>query len=304
MSLATTAAKVGMKLKGAAPDILVIGGIAGVIVGTAMIVKKSREGNAVIDEGRFKIVSIEDRPENLTGTEVILTKESKTDIHKTKIDTAKKLLRIYAPWVGLEAVSIFAILYGHKLIKGKLLAVTTAYKALDESYRALNRRIKDELGEEKAGKLKNGIVTKEVEVSKKDKDGNATTQNETVDVVDGDYSPYARFFDQGCMYFNEDPTLNLMFLREKQNELTTRLERRGYVTLNEVYYELDIPETKEFGTHVGWVKGHGDNKVAFDIYNIHKRANRDFVNGYEPAILLDFNVDSVDISGDMKREFA
>lgn len=35
----------------------------------------------------------------------------------------------------------------------------------------------------------------------------------------------------------------------------------------------------------------GDNYVDFGIYNTSKEANRNFVNGYERTILLDFNVD-------------
>ena len=47
----------------------------------------------------------------------------------------------------------------------------------------------------------------------------------------------------------------------------------------------------------GWVydpdnPGHnGDNYVDFGIMDVNRPKNRDFVNGYERAILLDFNVD-------------
>ena len=57
---------------------------------------------------------------------------------------------------------------------------------------------------------------------------------------------------------------------------------------------LDIPRTKA-GQIVGWVYDPehpvGDNFVDFRIYETNKESNRRFVNGYEPTILLDFNVD-------------
>ena len=57
---------------------------------------------------------------------------------------------------------------------------------------------------------------------------------------------------------------------------------------------LDIPETKA-GQIVGWFydADHptGDNYVDFGIYNTNREKCRDFVNGYESVILLDFNVD-------------
>jgi hypothetical protein len=57
---------------------------------------------------------------------------------------------------------------------------------------------------------------------------------------------------------------------------------------------LGIPKTRA-GNEVGWIYDekhpNGDNYVDFGIYNTHRQANRDFVNGYERTILLDFNVD-------------
>ena len=46
---------------------------------------------------------------------------------------------------------------------------------------------------------------------------------------------------------------------------------------------------------VGWIDGgDGDNYVSFGIYDIHAVNNRrEFINGYEPSIILDFNVDGV-----------
>ena len=57
---------------------------------------------------------------------------------------------------------------------------------------------------------------------------------------------------------------------------------------------LGIHRTKA-GNVVGWIYDEknpvGDNYVDFGIYDIHKEQNRDFVNGIERSILLDFNVD-------------
>ena len=55
---------------------------------------------------------------------------------------------------------------------------------------------------------------------------------------------------------------------------------------------LDLPKTKE-GQMVGWVKDPKigrDDYVDFGIFNANKKSNREFINGYEPSIWLDFNV--------------
>ena len=63
--------------------------------------------------------------------------------------------------------------------------------------------------------------------------------------------------------------------------------------MNEVYDMLDIPRSKA-GQIVGWIydeknNNHdGDNFVDFGIYT---QANKNFLDGYEKVVLLDFNVD-------------
>ena len=55
---------------------------------------------------------------------------------------------------------------------------------------------------------------------------------------------------------------------------------------------LGLPRTQA-GQLVGWVKGQGDDFVDFGIFDGDDMKHRDFVNGYERSILLDFNVDGI-----------
>jgi hypothetical protein len=73
------------------------------------------------------------------------------------------------------------------------------------------------------------------------------------------------------------------------------LRARGHVFLNDVYDSLGIPRSKA-GAVVGWVlnrNGEGDNFISFGVFDGTTQEIRDFVNGYEGSILLDFNVDGV-----------
>lgn len=48
---------------------------------------------------------------------------------------------------------------------------------------------------------------------------------------------------------------------------------------------------------VGWVYQKdnpvGDNLIDFGLFDVGNPGARDFVNGYNPAVLLDFNVDGI-----------
>lgn len=105
------------------------------------------------------------------------------------------------------------------------------------------------------------------------------------------HSPYAVFFDEASAAWTNNPECNKLFLRRTQDLANAKLRARGYLFLNEVYDMLGVPRTRA-GQLTGWVYDEknpcGDNYVDFGIFDLH---NRDFVNGFEKSVLLDFNVD-------------
>ena len=86
----------------------------------------------------------------------------------------------------------------------------------------------------------------------------------------------------------------MFFLRSEESYANDVLKIKGFLTLNEVYERLGIPTTKA-GMVVGWIydkdNAVGDNYVDFGLYDTHRETVKDFVNGYENVVLLDFNVD-------------
>ena len=126
-------------------------------------------------------------------------------------------------------------------------------------------------------------------------DGSENVVKKSVNVMDPtSISPYAKFFDDGCTGWSKDPEESLWFLKLQQDYANNKLKTRGYLFLNEVYEMLGIPRTAA-GCVVGWIYDekcpNGDNFVDFGIFDTNKPKSRDFVNGYERVILLDFNVD-------------
>ena len=110
-----------------------------------------------------------------------------------------------------------------------------------------------------------------------------------------DPSIYARFFDPVSPSWSKEPEYNLIFLKCQQNWANDLLLSRGHVFLNEVYDMLGLQRSKA-GAVVGWVlskNGETDNFVNFGVFDGKEQIARDFVNGREGAILLDFNVDGV-----------
>ena len=185
-----------------------------------------------------------------------------------------------------------------KLFKGLCIFGAGVIAGAFVAARAVKEKYQQE-AEEEIAEMRKYYRELKKESTKVDENGNEVT--ETVKVMDGtddpnSYSDYARFFDESCAAWQNDAEYNLTFLKAQQQYANDLLKARGRLFLNEVYRMLGIDETKA-GQVVGWVYNPdnptGDNFVDFGIYNMQRERVRAFVNGYEPNILLDFNVDGV-----------
>lgn len=290
--------RVGFKIKKHSPEILVGAGIVGVVTSGVMACKATTKLDEVLAEPKEKIDKIHElieHPELVPEGKEYTEEDSKKDLTIMYVQSAVKVVKLYAPSVILGTVSIAAILGGHRILKKRNIALAAAYTTIDKSFKEYRGRVVERFGEELDKELRYSIKAKEIEETVVNEDGTETTVTKTVNVSEmGEYSDYAKFFDDGCTGWTKDPEFNLMFLKDQQRYANDLLQSKGHLFLNEVYDMLGIPRTQA-GQIVGWIYDEkhpiGDNKVDFGIYNTYNEANRNFVNGYERTILLDFNVD-------------
>ena len=305
-NITRTLNKAAFKFKKHSPEILVVAGVVGVISSTVMACKATTKINDILDDTKDQLDKIHEAGERLENGETLRLKDgeeytveqNKKDLTIVYAQTALKFAKLYAPSVIIGGLSITAILTGHNITRKRNIALAAAYTAVDKSFKEYRGRVVERFGEALDKELKYGIKSKEVDEVVTNEDGTESVVKKTVDVVDAtnpmNVSEYARFFDDGCAGWTKDPEYNLMFLRDQQRYANDLLKSKGHLFLNEVYDLLGIPRTKA-GQIVGWIYDekhpNGDNFVDFGIYDTNKTANRDFVNGYERTILLDFNVD-------------
>lgn len=298
-----TFGRASLQLKKHSPEILVAAGVVGVVGSAVMACKATLKVNDILDETKDQLETIHEAEEKLQNGETLkLTDGGEYTLEQVKKDTtivyvqtAAKMAKLYGPAIIIGGLSITAILAGHNITRKRNIALAAAYTAIDKSFKEYRGRVVERFGEALDKELRYNIKTKEVEEVVKNEDGTETIVKKTVDVVDpNSISDYARFFDDGCNGWTKDPEYNLMFLKDQQRYANDLLQARGHLFLNEVYDLLGIPRCKA-GQVVGWVYDEkhpiGDNFVDFGIYDPHNGAGRDFVNGYERTILLDFNVD-------------
>ena len=285
--------KLGFKVKQRSPEILVIGGAIGVVASAVMACKATLKVNEVLDEAKTQIDTVHEVANDPNMSEKYTEEDKKKDLSIVYVQTGVKLVKLYGPSVVLGVASLACILTSHKILRKRNVALAAAYATVDRSFKEYRGRVVERFGEELDRELKYNIKAKQVEETVVNADGTETVVTKTVNAVDPtQYSEYARFFDDGCIGWEKNPEYNLMFVRQVQNWANERLKSRGYLFLNEVYEMFGFPMT-EAGQVVGWVydKEIGDGFVDFGVYDLYNEKARDFVNGRERVILLDFNVD-------------
>lgn len=296
-NVARTFKKATFKAKKHSPEILVVAGVVGVVTSGVMACKATTKLSGILEESKNNVDTIHNYVEEKGFSEKYTEEDSKKDLTIVYAQTGIKLVKLYAPAIILGTLSIGAILTSNNILRKRNVALAAAYATIDRSFKDYRGRVVERFGEELDKELKYNIKAKEIKEKVVDEDGNKKTVKKSVNVVDPNmYSDYARFFDDGCTGWGKDPEYNLMFLKQQQNYANDKLKSQGYLFLNEVYDMLGIPRTKA-GQVVGWVYDEanpiGDNFVDFGIFNYESEKARDFVNGYERTILLDFNVDGV-----------
>ena len=254
-----------LQTKANSPHIFFALGLAGVVTSTVMACRATLKLRETLDAVEADVHAAEE----------LTDPKDKAYVY---VRAGLQLGKLYAPAIIVGSVSVAALTGSHVQLTRRNTALMAAYATLQKAFDEYRARVQEQLGEEREENLYLGL--------EEGKGKGATKQ-----VTPGKWSPYARFFDEGCSEWKRDPELNRMFIECQQRYMSQLLLTRGHVFLNEAYDALGIDRTQE-GAVVGWVypSEKGDNYISFGMYDVR---NANFLDGTEPTILLDFNVDGV-----------
>lgn len=265
-----------LKAKHKSPHIFFAAGVAGVVGATFLACKATLKLEETVDEITDEIREVK-QPKS--------PRYSESDHNKDLIyvygKSAVKLGRLYGPAVGLGAISIASLTGSHVQLARRNAALTAAFAGLSKTYNEYRARVIEEIGEEREKDIYMDMRNEEFEDEKGKK------KVERVVGPNG-FSPYARMFDEANPNFVKNAEYNRIFIQCQQNYLNHKLNARGYVFLNEAYEQLGMEHSKA-GCVVGWMLD--DDGDGFIDFGLHEATSAGFTNGYEPRVILDFNVD-------------
>ena len=297
-----TTAKMGKQIltvKTHSPAILVGAGVVGVVGSVVLACRATLKLNDVLDEGENDLQGVDALPED----------EGRKKTFNVQLQTAIKVVQLYAPSALLLASSITAITAGHIILKKRNAGLAAAYAVIDKSYKDYRKRVVADQGAEKDREYFTGV--EEREVVKDTKDGPVVEKVKGVDqeaLLNADpETTYARVFrgperdedgaiipGTGNKHWSDIPNQNQFTLQMIQSELNDLLRLQGHVFLNQAYDLLGFEPTAA-GQIVGWKKnpkdGEGDGFISFGIWEDGVYRGTQWLNGDRESIKLDFNVD-------------
>lgn len=302
-----TFGKVGFKIQKHSPEILMVVGVVGAVASAVVACKATLKVEAIMDDAKEKMDKVHESEEK--GCTAAGMDYSHDDAKKDTVivyaQTGLKLAKLYAPAVAIGALSLTSILASNNILRKRNVAIAAAYTAVDKGFKDYRSRVIERFGQEvdkelrynlKAEKTTETVVDEETGEKKKVKKTNFV-------VNPSDVSGYARFFEKYTVdeegnsilnpHWESNNEYNLMFIKAQENYANDLLRAKKRLFLNDVYEMLGLPATKA-GQVVGWIYDPehpiGDNYVDFGLY-ADNLSYSDYANGFDPAILLDFNVD-------------
>lgn len=285
-----------MVVKKYSPEILTALGVIGFGATVVTACSATLKVDDILTDHKDQIEKINSVAENPDYADEYSEMDATRDKAIVYVQTGGKLIKNYLPSITLGALSIGCILCAHNIMSKRNVALLAAYKASEEAFNNYRENVKGELGEEKDRQFLYGLEKTKVEEIVTDDKGKEKKVKKEVEKSNGRIaSQYARFFDETNLNWNRSPERNRDFLVMVQNQMNDRLHAKGHVFLNEVYEAIGIDHSQA-GALVGWVDDPRDGKdhyIDFGLTNADNFEAREFVNGYNPSILLDFNVDGV-----------
>ena len=285
--------QVMFSVKKASPEILLVGGVIGVVGSTVLACKATLKAEEILDEHAENMETIHEAAEKCP--EKYNEHDVAVDTTRTYAHTVGEFVKAYAPAVILGTLSIVAIISSHSIMRQRNMALAAALSSANAMFTEYRERVRREMGKEFDEKIFNGgrDVVRQVEVTN-DKGKKKIVDQKSVEYKDRPLDPYAKFF--GEQEFKDGLNKNWKntrfdnqtFLAQHEKWLNQRLKWRSHMSLLEVYEDLGWsvdckdPRFYEY-RNMGWTEN------DYIDLGLASPRSKDFMNGDTNEVWLTFN---------------
>ena len=281
------------KAKKYGPKVGTIAGLVGLIGAGVWACKQSTKLPELMNKHKQVMETIEDAKEN---DEDYSEEDASADTLTEYKHITVEVIKLYGAPVAIAVGSTVCVIGSHVVLTRRNAALASACTVISNQFKNYRKNVIEELGEEVDKQFRFNLKKKSENAEESENEDEENPGGENSEKQDksptNKYSDYARIFDESSYLWTKDPEANLLKLRQQEDYANRKLKSDGVLFLNDVYELLGFRKTK-MGQVMGWFyEDEGtisDNYVDFGIYDLTKEKARDFVNGYERSIVLDFN---------------
>lgn len=163
-------------------------------------------------------------------------------------EKTKAVTPLVLPVVAMEATSVACTIGAYKTNTKRLAGLATAYAISEQRFANYRDQVVKQIGEKKEQKVRDTVAEEQVKKAPIGK-GNEVVLLENEQLCYDAYS--GRYFKS-----------SIDKMQKAENDLNKRMQTEMYISLNDLYYELGLPETG-VGAEVGW--NIGEDLVSLDF---------------------------------------
>lgn len=244
-------------------------GIAAAVLGAKAYKKHEEHMQAALDD----LAATQDELDDEMADNIINSKQRTRALIPVYGRVVYAGATLYGPTLSMAGLSLYLILFSHRIIRGRNKALIATVQLLEQGFRAYRGRVAEEFGPEVDERLYYGAEQREIKtISVEDGKKKTSSKLEPIIPEDTKLSVYSFIFDQSNPNFVDNRELNEFYLRVVEQYLNTVMEVRGYVLLNDLFEQMGLPRTP-VGCISGWsVKAPGDNFIDLGVnMDINKR---------------------------------
>lgn len=255
-----------------APELLLIGGLIGIVIseiGIGIAATKVTPINKKAKKNLNKIHMKADvviDGEQVTGEVLDPEFNEKKELTKVYALAGLEYVKLFGPFVLTTVASFAVICKSHSIMKDRNIQLAAAYTILDSSFREYRKRVANKFGEEAEYNIRNNVQDQLSTTIAED-----GTEVVTVVGKSGDWPTdemFGFFFKEGCYGWSKNSLYNKDFVIGRERWWKALLQVNEYVTVNDIRKDFGKKPTKA-GAMWGWKKE---------------------ANGTEPTTIIDFGL--------------
>ena len=232
--------KTGLWAKKHSPELLMGAGILTMIGGAVIASRNSyKKLPAVKKQHEEKMAEIQLMVDDGDQELEVAQKEAGMEVFRYGFD----LVKTYAVPVTLEAAGITMIFASNNIMRKRVAGLTAAFTTVSTAYDTYRQRVIERYGED----VDRSILLNEKQETITVTDEKGKEKKETITVADPDIEGIGRYFTKSNPQWNNSESYVEYIFSIAQSTLTDlyRAKKCGFITLNEIYAELDFEESPD-----------------------------------------------------------